>query len=356
MEYSISSLSTAVDLLALVTCLGALSGRLWVVPHGATEADTVVLTSLRAALWRLLGLALVTLTVSSAGELLGRALTMSGLPLGMLGRTLPIVLSRTHYGRVWWVRLGALALLWIGWRVGYRRLHRQSIPASMLAAGALLALTRSLSGHAADWGDMTLAVLMDWLHLLAGGLWGGGLWALACVVLPPVNRSADQHRVLLADCARRFARLASLALAVMLLTGLANAWVQVGTMRALWTTPYGRTLLVKLLLVGLVILLGAAHHYLSVPRLQQWAGRPVTGGWLARAVDRWVRQGAGGTMPPGPLVAQHWRLTVGVESLLVLGVLLCTVLLLQSPPARSPSHTMPGHAETAPRSVTHHGH
>src|SRR5437867_5308304 len=132
---------------------------------------------------------------------------MSGLPLAMLGRTLPMVLLRTHYGRVWFVRLGALVMLWTGWGVGRRHLQIQTIPASMLVAGGLIALTRSLSGHAADWGDVTLAVLLDWLHLLAGGLWGGGLLALAYVVLPPVRRCADPQYVLLADLARRFATL-----------------------------------------------------------------------------------------------------------------------------------------------------
>jgi putative copper export protein len=360
MEHLLVSLPTAVDLLALVMCLGTLSSRLWVVPHGAMEAEPVVLTALRAAVWRLLGFALVALTLSSAGELMGRTLTMSGLPLAMLGRVLPIVVLRTHYGRVWWVRLGGLALLWSGWCLGRRRLHRQSIPAGMLAAGALLALTRSLAGHAADWGDVTFAVLADWLHLLAGGLWGGGLWVLAWVVLPRVNRHADQHRPLLADLARRFARLASLALAVVLLTGLANAWVEVGRVQALWLTPYGRTLLTKLFLVGLVVVLGAVHHYLAVPRLQQWAGRPVAGGWPMRAVDRWTRQAAGGQPPAGPLVAQHWQRTVGAEGLLLLGVLLCTVLLLHSPPlARCPTpcqgrrrrqlHTTTTEGRAAPR-------
>src|SRR5262249_34891691 len=77
---------------------------------------------------------------------------------------------------------------------------------------------------------------------------------------------------------------ASLALVVVLLTGVANAWVQVGTVQALWATPYGRTLLAKLLLVGLVLLLGAVNHYLYVPLLQQWAGCPVVEGQLLHAL------------------------------------------------------------------------
>ena len=349
MEHLIFRLATALDLLALVTCLGTLSCRVWVVPPPGAEADTPVLPPRRAALWRLLGGCLVALTVSSAGELLGRTLTMSGLPLAMLGRTLPTVLLRTHYGRVWFARLGALALLWLGWGVGRRRLHVQAIPAGMLVVGGLLALTRSLSGHAADWGDVRLPVLMDWLHLLAGGLWGGGLLALARAVLPGARRDLAPPRTCLAAIARRFATLASLALGVVLLTGVANARVQVGTVRALWATPYGRTLLAKLFLVGLVLLLGAVNHYLYVPLLQQWAGRRVAAGWLLGAVPtRW-------TTSAGPQVAQHWRRTVGVEGLVLLGVLLCTVWLLHSPPARSPSHTMPGQAERAPMPAAHHG-
>ena len=347
MEHLIFSLATAIDLLALVICLGTLSCRLWVLPPAGTGEDTVVLFSLRTALWRLLGGCLIALTVSSVGELLGRTLTMSSLPLAMLRHTLPIVLLRTHYGRVWFVRLGALVMLWMSWGLGRRRLHSQAIPASMLVAGGLIALTRSLSGHAADWGDLTLPVLMDWLHLLAGGLWGGGLLALASAVLPGVLRKMAPPRPCLAAIARRFATLASIALVVVLLTGVANAWVQVGTVRALWATPYGRALLAKLCLVGLVLLLGAVNHYLYVPLLQQWAGRHVAGGWLLHAVaTRW-------RTPAGPQVPQHWRRTVGAEGLLLLGVLLCTVWLLHGPPARSPSHTMQGPTETAP---TPHGH
>lgn len=356
MEHLVFSLFTAVDLLALVMCLGTLSCRLWVVPPAATEADIAAIFTLRTALWRLLGICLIALTVSSAGELLGRTLTMSGLPLAMLGRTLPIVVLRTHYGRVWFVRIGALAMLWIGWGAGRRRLHVPSIPASMLVAGGLMALTRSLSGHAADWGDVTLAVLMDGLHLLAGGLWGGGLLALTCAVLPPVRRCADQQRVLLADLARRFATLASMALAVVLLTGFVNAWIQVGSVPALWATPYGRTLLAKLLLVCLVLLLGAVNHYIYVPLLQQRVGHPVAGRLFLHALRLWHTLPTAWKTPAGARVAQHWWRAMVVESLLLIGVLLCTVLLLHGPPARSPSHVMQGHGGTAPAPAAPHGH
>jgi putative copper export protein len=356
MEHLIFSLATAIDLLALITCLGTLSCHLLVLPPPATDEDTAVLSRLRVALWRLLGGCLVALTVSSAGELLGRTLTMSGLPLTLLGRTLPLVLLRTHYGHVWFVRLGALVMLWIGWGAGRRHQHTQTVPASMLVAGSLLALTRSLSGHAADWGDLTLAVLMDGLHLLASGLWGGGLLALTCMVLPPMRRCADRRYVLLADLAQRFARLASLALAVVLLTGFANAWAQVGTVRTLWATPYGRTLLAKLLLVCCVLLLGAVNHYIYVPLLQQQAGRSVAGGWLLHAPGLRQLLPAGWKTPARAQVVHQWWRTTVVESLLLIGVVLCTALLLHGIPARSASHAMQGHGETTSTPAVPHGH
>jgi copper resistance protein D len=355
MEHLLFNMSTAVDLLALVTCLGTLSCRLWVLSPPATGEDAAVLSRLHAALWRLLGGCLLALTMSSTGELLGRTLTMSGLPLAMLGHTLPIVLLRTHYGCVWFVRLGALAILWIGWGVARRHQHARTVPAGMLVAAGIIALTRSLSGHAADWGDITPAVMMDGLHLLAGGLWGGGLLALTSVVLPAVHKCADQQRVLLATCARRFATLASRALAVVLLTGCANAWIQVGSVSALWATPYGLTLLAKLVLVCLVLLIGAVNHYIYVPLLQQWAGRQVTEGWLLHVPRLWQILPTRWQLPVGPQTVHHWWRTIVLESLLLGGVLLCTVLLLHATPARSPSHIMSGHGGTVAVPAAH-GH
>jgi hypothetical protein len=102
-------LPTALDLLALAACLGGL-------------------------------------TVSSIGELVGRAVDMSGRSLSAILSVLPTVLFRTHYGRAWLIRPVALTGLWAGWWVGRGRLHARAIPILMLGAWALIALTRSTRG------------------------------------------------------------------------------------------------------------------------------------------------------------------------------------------------------------------
>ena len=64
------------------------------------------------------------------------------------------------------------------------RVAGSGLPALMLCACTLIAMMRSASGHAADWGDLTFSELIDWLHLMASTLWGGGLLTLCIVVLP----------------------------------------------------------------------------------------------------------------------------------------------------------------------------
>jgi putative copper resistance protein D len=337
-------LPTALDLLALATCLGALSCHLWVLPPTATAADSLHAALLLMPLWQLLVVCLAVLTVSSIGELVGRAVDMSGRPLAASFPVLSTVLFRTHYGRVWLIRPVALIGLWVGWWVGRGRLHARTIPTLMLGAWALIALTRSASSHAADGGDLTLAELMDWLHLLAGSLWGGGLLALASTVLPAVRKRPDQHRLLIAAIARRFSALAGVALGGVLLTGLYNAWLEVGTFRALWATLYGWTLLAKLFLVLPLLALGASNRYLSVPRLQWWAGRPVTRRWRLPILP--VRRDlASGRSPWGIHLVRQWVRKVGAEASLVMGVFICTALLLHGVPARQVSHLEHGHSQ-----------
>jgi len=300
-----------------------------------------------AALWRLLALCLCLLIVSSLGELVGRCLVLSGLPLMLSLRILPIILLRTHYGWVWCVRGAALVLLWVGWGVGNWHLPSRTVPAVMLGAAALLALTRSASGHGADWGDLSLPEVMDGLHLLAASLWGGGLLVLATTVLPVVYRHTAQacvRRTLLADIARRFAVLASLALAVVLVTGLYNAWQRVGTVQALGTTVYGRILLTKLLLVLPLLTLGALNHYLSVPLLQQWAGRlRARQGVLHALVMRWYVRLSHKT-PQESQVVWQWQRRVRAEGLCVAGVLLCTAVLVHNMPPHHADNSLHGHA------------
>jgi len=142
-----------------------------------------------------------------------------------------------------------------------------------LVAGAVLLIAPSWTGHAvAAVRDFRLAVVTDWLHLLAGGFWVGGLFHLA-LTLPSVVADVNKdHRMgLLAQVIKRFTRVAMPSVALLVLAGLYNTWVHVPSFSGFWLTPYGKTLLLKLLFVGLMLLLGGLNNFHFGKRLARLA-------------------------------------------------------------------------------------
>lgn len=132
----------------------------------------------------------------------------------------------------------------------------------------------SLSGHsAADAGHSWLSELADWVHLSAATLWVGGLVQLAVVVWP----TSPELRT---TAFRRFSRLATVLVALLLGAGTYLSILRLPHVHDLWTTGYGHVLLVKLGLVSLALTWGAAHHFLAVPRIE----RPGVTGTLARTL------------------------------------------------------------------------
>jgi copper resistance protein D len=54
---------------------------------------------------------------------------------------------------------------------------------------------------------------------------------------------------------------------VLILSGISNSWLLVGSVHALFTTPYGRLLLVKLTLFGMLVSFGARNRLLVKAKL-----------------------------------------------------------------------------------------
>lgn len=216
-------------------------------------------------LLRVEAVAIMLLALASILELLPRALAMGGGILGNVGNALPSLLLETRYGTIWFVRITVIALVILGWQFWPRTTWSTGI--RFLAAIAI-ALTRSLSGHAADWGDVTLAVLMDWLHLLAVSVWIGGLLVIGFVLRAALTPTSNQDTAMgFALIARRFSILATVCVAGLLITGLLHPRLQLMSFSTLFRIPYGWTLLAKLSLVLLMLLLAALNRYYLLPRL-----------------------------------------------------------------------------------------
>jgi copper transport protein len=129
--------------------------------------------------------------------------------------------------------------------------------------GALGMLAHVVGGHADAPSAARIANLAaQWVHLLAVGCWIGGLpWLLLAI-----RDTADGERVKVVS---RFSTMAGAALAAVILTGLARAAVEVGSLSALTGTRYGRLLLLKFALVLVIVALGAVSRYRSIPAVRR---------------------------------------------------------------------------------------
>lgn len=163
----------------------------------------------------------------------------NGLLLAAVGGT--GVLAAEHS----WLVLIRLVAEVAGWVLCLRGIPLVA-PLPVLAA-ALLALT----GHAARVFPPAGAELVDVLHVLSAGMWGGGIIALA-TLRPPQGWSSSEARMLL----DRFGHVATIAFGVTALTGLLRATESLSALDQLWATPYGITLMVKV--AGVLIMLALA--------------------------------------------------------------------------------------------------
>jgi copper transport protein len=143
-----------------------------------------------------------------------------------------------------------------------------------------LCLCPALSGHGSSQSPVALNFPVNAIHVAAMATWLGGLAALL-LVLPAATRSAtspaDRGR-LLAGPLGRFSALALVMVALIMATGLIQAYVYVRHLGDLFSTGYGRAVLAKFLLLLAVIAIAAYNRRAVIPRLRRVAELGVSPG------------------------------------------------------------------------------
>jgi copper transport protein len=156
---------------------------------------------------------------------------------------------------------------------GARTLWYAALGAFLLALAS--AVATSLSSHSAGVPVFGLAVLADFLHLTFSSLWVGGLVLLAFIVLARLRSAEGSGRAQLAShLVANFSALATVAVVLVLATGVAMMTLHVGSVAGLTATPYGWTLLAKVGMAVPLIALGARNHFVMRPRLEATRGEP----------------------------------------------------------------------------------
>jgi copper transport protein len=206
------------------------------------------------------------------------------------------------------------------------------------AAGALF--VHAQAGHAGTQSPVRLLNVTDqWLHMLAAGVWVGGLvWLLLGL------RNLD--RAERASAVRRFSQLAFAAVAVIAVTGVLRAVPEVGSLGALVSTSFGVVLLVKTGLFAALMGTAWRNRYRLVPRVAEPAPPAPTGLWPVMGgapADPPGRGEAGtesrltgaGAPPPGgqARAISSLRRSVRSEAALAAVVLVAAAVLSGLPPA-----------------------
>jgi len=198
-----------------------------------------------------------------------------------------------------------LALVYLAWLLDRVAFLVPAFALAVVFAGGL-----SLSGHdAVDPGSSWKTEIADWVHLAAASLWIGALATMALLLwsgAPELRRAAFV----------RFSRLAMVLVALVLAAGTYMAIVRLPQLHDLWSTGYGRVLIVKIGLVCVALAWGAVHHFLVRPKLAA-----ADAGLLSR-VGR----------------------SLAAESMVGVAVLLVAAILVDSKPPPPPAPAGPGAA------------
>jgi copper transport protein len=145
-----------------------------------------------------------------------------------------------------------------------------------IAGLGIAVLSFAFDGHTVTEGPRWAHLVADVVHVLAGGAWFGGIMALV-VVAAIRHRAGDRDA---AELIVRFSSVATVALVSVAGAGSLMAWFILDGFGELTSTVWGQRLTIKLVAVGVATVVGAYHHFVTVPRLE--SGR-ATPGDVARA-------------------------------------------------------------------------
>ncbi len=247
----------------LYLVLGALFGLPDFAIYGLPQTASATVLPLRLPV---IALSVLGIALSVAAILLMTA-AMSGVGVMAVDQaTLTMILTQTSIGWAWIARVIALFAILMLALPARRWTYVYSWCSTLLAAVAVASL--AWTGHgAAGEGNLGNAQLIgDIIHLLAASAWVGALVAFLILM----STARDSEALALAHVALTgFARAGTIIVGLLIATGLLNLYILVGPDRllALGASDYGRVLLAKLALFGLMLLLAAGHRWRLAPAL-----------------------------------------------------------------------------------------
>lgn len=247
----------------------------------ATAADALI--TFDAWFWRVAIFGSIVALLSALSLMLATTANMAGSAAAALEPdTISKVLFATSFGRVWCWHL-VFAVLAIGVCLAPRARWRTP---TILVLSLLLLVSLGWVGHAVEGQGVTRLVhqINQMVHLLAAGLWLGGLVPLAWLLARARSASGTAWISVAREVVPRFSQMGYAAVALLAATGAVNTLLLVGSTQALVGTPYGRLLGLKILLFLTMVTLALFNRFRLLPRLRREAHASMAAAALARSV------------------------------------------------------------------------
>ncbi len=241
--------------IAAVTTIGFLIAAAFLDPSGkdgvlspAGRKDVVRATK-SAVVWMFLALAQTIF-------LLANVLSLS------LTQTLNPTVISTYVNEVPATRaLVATAIVALVIALGGYVTATTGVSAAWLALALITASLPALAGHGSGFGDHALALTAGVAHVIAATLWVGGVFVL---ILHALRKDIPIQRSL-----QRFSPIALTAIALLAVSGIANAYTRLNSASELFTTGYGQVITMKVTLILALGIIGWLLRQRVIPQLNR---------------------------------------------------------------------------------------
>jgi len=257
--------------------------RLYGLAIDTTTTAVGALAAFDAWFWRVATVGLIVVLLSALSLVLGVTANMTCLAAAALdSHTIGKVLFDTSFGRMWCGHI-AFAALAIGVCLAPRACWRTP---AILVLSLLLLISLGWVGHAVEGQGPVRLVhqINQMVHLLAAGLWLGGLVPLAWLLRLARSTSGAPWISVVRDVVPRFSQMGYVAVVLLAATGAFNTLLLVGSAEALISTPYGRLLCLKLILFSAMVTVALFNRFRLLPHLRREPQPSATIAALTRSV------------------------------------------------------------------------
>jgi copper transport protein len=265
-----NSLVRTFSFVGLLALIGVTAFRTLVLPRArAVKLGMRVRMEQRAAAFGLA--ASLLLILGALGRLLLMSRMMNAMP-EMQTMSMGDMAMHSRWGFALKLEIGAALVALVSFALAARRLRGSWWLAGISAI--VLAVTPALAGHAAASPRFTsLMIGTDFLHVLGGASWLGGLLAVMVVGIPLSMALDDVERwSAIASLVNSFSPVALTSASIVVVSGVIASWVHLEHVSALWRTTYGQVLLLKLFLVAITLTIGAYNFRRVQPQLVNEVG------------------------------------------------------------------------------------